>query len=385
MADVTGRPNEPPTEVCDRCGGVAARPATARERFARWLVNGSGAGRWRYCANCGAAWSGGSRYTMRAPSAGGRWRRWWRIPRDVYAGLRAARTWHPMPLFYVTVGAVALVPALGIATLSPRPWWPVVVLVPIAAVAVTWAWSMATALGRARREVRWRIAPDRAWREELDEELEALRDQLDGFALLVPANWSGVCSLDGAAWSMPPRAGRILEQITTVADQGDPQLDPARHDPGWRPATPQIEVRTTREPWGVVEEHAISEFVDRATMRDPADLDGVDPDDHAEVERRLHALLRARDADERRWRQVLDDRWRTGTVQVDGAPTTAQLLTHPDTDVEVAVFTHRGQHLLAVTTGLALDGLTLREVTDPNPLIEEFTRRRQRSLAPPPV
>jgi hypothetical protein len=370
---------EPP-ENCDQCGGEAFRPATRREQFARWFVNGAGASTAWYCSNCSASWSGGSSYAVLSAASVAGWRRRVRLPGEVLAGLRRARTWHPMPLFYAAVGAVALVPAVALAALTRLPWWPTLVGVPVAAMTGVFIWSMATARGSGRREVLWRLAPQRAWREELDEELTGLRAQIDDFVLLVPDGWSGALSLDGASWSMPPRGPRVLRDVMTVADPGDPQLDPDRHTPGWRPPAPRVEIRCSRDEWGIPTDQAVSEFLGRALSVSPTDLDGVDQADRAEVERRMLDAHRDHERRWREWQTELADRWRDGSVQVDGSATPARLLTHDATDVGVAVFVHDGQHLVAIVTGFDLDRLQLTEVADPTPLIEEFERRRLRTF-----
>lgn len=370
---------EPP-EICDRCGGAAFRPATRREQLARWFINGAGASTAWYCSSCSASWSGGSSYAVLSAASGAGWRRRVRIPGEVVAALRRARTWHPMPLFYAAVGAVALVPAVGVAALTPLPWWPVLIGVPVTAMTGVFVWSMATALGSGRREVLWRVAPQRAWRDELEEELTGLHAQIDDFLLLVPDGWSGELALEGASWSVPRRGPRELREVTTVADHGDPQLDPDRHTSGWHPAAPRVEIRCSRDEWGDPTDQAVNELLARALSVSPTDLDEVDQTDRAEVERRMLAAHRDHQRRWQQWQTELPHRWRDGSVQVDGSATSARLLNHDATDVGVAVFIHDGQHVLAVATGVDLDRLQLAVVADSTPLLEEFERRRRRSF-----
>lgn len=166
----------------------------------------------------------------------------------------------------------------------------------------------------------------------------------------------------------------MLSEIMTVADHGDPQLDPDRHTPGWRPAAPRVVARCTRDEWGIPEDQAVNEFLGRALTVSPTDLDGVDQADRAEVERRMLATHRDHERRWRQWQTELADRWRDGSVQVGGSVTPARLLTHPDTDVGVVVFVHQGQHLVAP------DRLQLTDVPDATPLIEEFEGRRLRTF-----
>lgn len=72
---------------------------------------------------------------------------------DVLSAWRSARTWYPMPLFYAAVGVAASAPALVVAIVTPVGWWTALVGVPVAAMVGVFLWSMATAVGRRRRDV----------------------------------------------------------------------------------------------------------------------------------------------------------------------------------------------------------------------------------------
>ena len=288
-----------------------------------------------------------------------------------------------MPVFYAVVGAIAVVPAVAVAALTRVGWRAAIVGVPVAATVGTFLWSLATAVGRGRRDVLWRLAPDRAWRRELEEELAGIRTQIGGFHLLVPAGWPGELSIGGCSWSSPPRGPRELREVTVVADQGDPLLDADRHAPGWRPPTPRVEIRSTRDAWEVAEDQALLEFVERAFPAPPPNLDGVEPTDRGEMERRMLARHLDRERSRGRREAQLSDRWRDGSVRVDGVAITARLLTHHDTDVGVATFALNGQGVLLIAEGRDLDTLGLVGVDDPTPLVDEFERRRQRIFAQP--
>jgi hypothetical protein len=371
-----------PSQVCEQCGGEAFRPATRRERLTRWFVYGAGAGAGWYCRSCSASWSGGSSYAAMYRTSGSGWRRRVRLPLDVLTALRHARTWHPVPVFYAAVGGVALLPALVVAVLTRLRWWVALAGVPVAAMVSAFLWSLTTAAGRGRRDVLWRLAPERAWRRDLEEELTGLRAQVGGFALLVPEAWPGTLSLDGASWSVPPRGPRVLQDVRVIADQGDPQLDPEQHTPGWRPSTPRVEIHATRDPWPTGEAQALREFVERAFPASPPDLDGLEQASRQEMERRLLAAHRDHEQQRLRREGELADGWRDGSVQVDGVAIPVRLLTHPDTDVEVATFTRDGHGVLLIAEGTDLATLRLVGLADPAPLIDELDRRRRRSLTP---
>lgn len=369
-------------EVCEQCGGDAFRPATRREQLARWFTHGSGAGSAWYCPGCSASWSGGSSYSALYRTSGAGWRRLARLPLDVLVAVRDARRWHPMSLFYAAVGAFALIPAVAAAYLTPMRWWVALVGVPVAAMVGAFLWSLATAIGRGgRRDVLWRLAPERAWREGLEEDLAGIREQIGGFPLLVPEGWSGELSLDGASWSSPPRGRRVLQEVMVVADQGDPQLDPDRHTLGWGPPTPRIEIHFISGAWNDLEGYALTEFVERALPASPLDPEAVEPTDSREMERRR--LARHLDHEQQRQRREaqLADRSRDGSVQVDGVAITARLLTHDDANVGIATFALDGHDVLLIVEGIDLDTLALIRVADPTPLVDEFERRRRRIFA----
>lgn len=369
-------------QVCDRCGGDAFRPATRREQLVRWFTHGAGAGTAWYCRSCSASWSGGSSYRALYRTSGAGWRRWARLPLDVLEAVRAARSWHPVPVFYAAVGTIALVPAVAVAALTRVRWWVALVGVPVTAMVVAFLWSLATAVGRGRRDVLRRLAPERAWRQDLEDELAGIREQIGGFRLLAPEAWPGELSLGGCSWSIPPRGPRVLRGVTVVADQGDPQVDPDSHAPGWRPPTPRVEVRVTRDTWDLGEDQALHEFVERAFPASPPNLEGVEPVDRQEMERRMSAAHQDREQQRRRREAELAERWRDGSVQVDGVAIAARLLTHDDVDVWVATFSRDGHGVMLVAQGTDPDTLTLGHVADPTPLVDGFERRRRRVFAP---
>lgn len=376
------RDEEEQPQVCDQCGGDAFRPASRREQLARWLTHGGGASSAWYCGSCSASWSGGSGYGMAYRTAGSGWRRRVRLPLEVLEALRGARRWHPVPIFYAAVGGLALVPAVALAALPRSRWWVPLVGVPVAAVAGTFLWSLATAVGRGgRRDVLWRLAPERAWRRELEEEFVGIREQIGGFPLLVPAGWPGELSLDGASWSMPPGGGRVLQEMMVVADQGDPQLDPGRHTPGWRPPTPRVEIRSTCDAWNDLEGHALSEFVDRAFRAATPNLESAGQAGQQETERRMRAADREDDQARRRWESELAERWCDGSMQVDGAAIRTRVLTHDDADVGIATLVHDGRGILVIAEGIDPDTIALVSVADRTPLADEFELRRRRTFS----
>lgn len=370
-------------QVCERCGGEAFRPAGRRERLMRWFTHGAGAGTAWYCRSCSASWSGGSSYHALYRTSGSGWRRWARLPLDVLAALRHARTWHPVPVLYAAVGGVALVPATAVAALTRMRWWVAIAGVPVTAMVGAFVWSLVGALGRGRRDVLWRLAPERAWRLDLEEELTGIREQIDGFDLLVPDGWSGTLSLDGGSWSIPARGPRVLDDVRVIADQGDPQLDPERHTLGWRPSMPRVEIHATTDAWPTPEDQALREFVERAFPMSSPDLDDIGHAGRKETERPL--LAAHRDHEQRRQRREaeLAGSWRDGHVQIDGVTIPARLLTHDDTDVGLAMFSHDGRGVMLVAEGIDLDTLTLVRLSDPHPLVDEFERRRRRAFTWP--
>lgn len=367
-------------EVCDRCGANALRAATRREQLARWFTHGAGASAAWYCQGCGGSWSGGSSYSALERASGSGWRRRARLPLEVLAAVRGARRWHPVPVVYAAAGAIALVPAVAVAALTRVGWWAALVGVPVAAMVGAFLWSLATAAGRGRREVLWRLAPERAWQLELEAELTGIHAQIGGFPLLVPEGWPGALSLDGVGWSVPARGPRVLQEVTVVADQGDPLRDPDRHAPGWRPPTPRVELHCTRDGWHAPEAYALHEFLERAFPEPPVDLDGVEPADLQEIERRTRAAHLVREESRRRWEAQLSDRWRDGTVPVDGVAITARLLTPDDADVGVATCSFYGHGVLLMAEGIDLDALPLERVADPTTLVDEYELRRRRIL-----
>lgn len=370
-------------EVCGQCGGEAFRPATRREQLVRWFTQGAGAGSAWYCSGCGASWSGGSSYHALYRRSASGWRRWVRLPVEVLAAVRHARSWHPVPVFYAAVGGVALVPATVVAAATRVRWLWAIAGVPVVAMVGTFLWSLATAAGRGRRDVLWRLAPERAWRAELDEEVAGMRAQLGGFELLVPEGWSGTWSLEGGSWSIPRRGPRVLHDVRVIADQGDPQLEPGRHRPGWRPSTPRVEIHATDGAWPTPEDQALREFVERAFPVPPPDLDDIDRHGRHEMERRMLAVLRDHERQRQPREADLAGRWRDGHLQVDGVTVAARLLTHEDTDVGIATFNHEGRGVMLIAEGIDLDTLTLVRLADPHPLLDEFERRRRRSFTPP--
>lgn len=370
---------EPP-EVCEQCGGDAFRPASRREQLARWFIHGAGSGTAWHCRNCGASWSGGSSYTLLYSTSDTGWQRL-RLPLDVLQALRDHRRWHPVPVFYAGVGGLALLPAAAVAVLTRMRTATAILGIPAAAMVGAFLWSLASGRGDAWQAVQRQLAPHRAWRRETEEEIAAVKQQVHGFPLLMPERWPGALSVEPGSWSVPPRGPRELRELAVVADQGDPLLEPDRDAPGWRPPTPRVEVRLTREPWGFPEEVALHEFVHRAFTPVPPDLDDVDGSDPDELDRRLLAAFREHRAERDRHEEEAADRWRDGTIRVGGAATPARILTGDDSHVAVATFVHDGQAVLVVTEGVTLDELALVPVADPDPLIEEFEVRRRRMFA----
>lgn len=365
--------------VCDRCGGEAFRPATRREQLARWFTHGRGASTAWYCRSCGASWSGGSAWAVLYRGSGSGWRRWVRLPVEVVAALRAARSWQPVPIFYAVVVAVALVPAVAVALFTPVRWWLALVGIPTVAVAGAFVWSLVSGVGRWRREVMGRLAPERAWRQDAEEEFAALREQVDRFRLLVPDGWSGVLTLGGTGWTLPPRGPRVLHELTVVADQGD--TPPGSHGGvSDGPELPRVEIRLTPDPRGFPEELAVTELADQMLQSAWPDLDEVDQTDRREVERRSRAAHRDHERQREERETVLARYWRDGTVVIDGQQVQARMLIPEDTDVGVTMFDLDGQAVLVVAHGVDLNRLTLTTAVDAAALIGEFERRRRRML-----
>ncbi|MGI9018514.1 MAG: hypothetical protein ACR2HR_15675 [Euzebya sp.] len=366
-------------EVCDRCGGKAFRPATRRERLTGWFTYGAGASVGWYCRNCGVARVGGSGFAVLHDVPRGHRRA--RLPLGLLQALRGARRWHPVPRFYAIVGAVGLVPALAVALLTRVRWW-VPLGVPVVAMVGAFLWSLVSAGGRGCREVlREVLAPDRAWREDLEEELTGMREQIGDFRLLVPDGWAGELSIQGASWSIPPRGPRVLRELTVVADQGDPLLDLDRHAPDWRPPTPCVEIRCTRDAWASPEEVALREFVDRAFPPSPPDLDGLEQRGQGEVERRMLEAHWRHQRERQRREAEWADLWHDGSVLVDGVAVPARQLMQVDAGVAVVTFDLDGQPVMVVAEGMALGSLRLVGVADPIPLLDELETRRRRVFA----
>jgi hypothetical protein len=364
-------------ETCDQCGAEAFRPATRRERFAAWFDEGAGGGSAWYCSVCGTSWSSGSGYAVLDAQAG--WRRGLRLPLEALRVLRGARTWEPVPRFYAIVGAAALVPAALVASLTRMRWWVALVTVPVGAMVGAFLWSLASGLGRGRRDVHRLLFPQRGWEREVEDELAGLRDQVGSFTLLAPVGWPGTLTIEGSSWSVPPRGPRELREVAVVADQGDPSLDPARHVPGWMPARPRVEVRVTRDPFPFIDEMAVEELLQWAfppTPFDPGDLDGLD---RVETQRRLVAAHRADHRERERRMAEVGTRWRDGTLVVDGAALPARVLSHAD--VGLAICTFGEEAVMVVAVGIEVEGLVLERVRDPAPLLAEREIRQRRLLA----
>jgi hypothetical protein len=369
-------------QVCERCGSDATRPADRWEAFRRWFDDGAGAARGWRCRSCGASWWGGSTYLVGVHRSGPA--RALRVPVDVLDAVRAARSWHPVPRFYAIVGAAALVPAALVAAFTGVGWGAALVGVPAAAIAVVFVWSLATGLGRrARQDVMHRLAPARAMQRETDENVTELGRQLGGFTLLAPAIWDGEITIGGVGWSVPPRGPRQLREVTVTADQGDPLRDPDVHTPGWRPPGPRVEVRVTDEPHGIGDDEVEHDLAARSVHAEVfgADDEDLGPDQgtsRAETERRLldrHAAFeRAVGA-----RTVeLASRWRAGHLTVDGADVTARMLEADG--LAAARFDLDGRAMLVTAEGIAADGLALRRVGDPTPLIDTYAARHRRMM-----
>jgi hypothetical protein len=362
-------------QSCEVCGADALRPATRRERLARWFAYGRGGGSAWYCAGCGASWSGGSGYAVLSQRVG--WQRGLRLPLDVVEALRGARSWHPVPRFYAIVGVAALAPAAAVAAATRVRWWVALVAVPSASMVGAFLWSLASGLGpRGRRDVLMRVAPQRGWQREVEEEVAGLRRSVGSFTLLAPDGWSGELTVGGASWSRPRRGPMELREVAVVADQGDPALDPARHTPGWVPAGPRVEVRVTREPFGFPAEVAVTELVDRAFPPPSGVLEDLEHLSRQERDQRLLADARTHDREREHRAEALGSRWREGTVVVDGTPVPARLLTHAAAGV--ATFDLDEEAALVVAVGVEVDGLVLRRVSDPAPLVDALEVRHRR-------
>jgi hypothetical protein len=353
------------------------RPATRSERFAHWFDSGSGGSPDWYCRTCGAPWSDGSGYLFFSP--GPRWRKRVRLPLDLLDALRGARTWHPVPRFYAIVGAAALPPAAAVAASTQVRWRVTMVGAPLAAIGGAFLWSLTSGRGHWRREVLQRLAPERAWSQERVETIAAMREQVGGFRLLAPEGWPGALTLQAGSWSVPPRGRKVLHEVTVVADQGDPLLDPDHHTLGWRPARPRMEVHVSLDP-RPLEEMAVDRLLDDG-FPPPAtpDLEGLEVD-RQEATQRLRAWHKEADHERQRREAELVDRWHEGTVSVDGFTVPARLLTHDETDVGVAWFDLEGDGVLVVAEGIDLDAIRLAGVADPEPLIHEFEVRQRRAF-----
>jgi hypothetical protein len=250
---------------------------------------------------------------------------------------------------------------------------------PLAAIGGAFLWSLTSARGHWRREVLWRLAPDRAWSQERVETIAAMREQVGGFRLLAPEGWPGALTLQAGSWSVPPRGRKVLHEVTVVADQGDPLLDPAQHTPGWRPAQPRVEIHVSRYPQPF-EEMALDRFLEHAFPPPSApDLEGLEVD-RQEAQRRMRAWQQEADEQREQREAELADRWRQGTVVVDGVAVPARLLTHDETDVGVATFDLDGDAVLVVAEEIGLDAIRLVGVADPEPLLDEFEVRQRRPL-----
>lgn len=369
-------------EVCDRCGGEAFRPSTSRERLAGWFKHGRGGGSAWYCRGCGASWSGGSAGAILYRTSGSGWRRWARLPVEIVAALRNARTWHPVPAFYAVVAGVAVVPAVAVAVFTPVRWWLAVVGLPAAAMVAAFVWSLASGARRWRRELLRRVAPQRVLRHDSEAELAAMRGQIHRFCLVVPDGWSGALSLGGAGWTVPPSGPRVLRELTVVADQGDVPAGPHRPAAEGRPRLPRVEIRLTVDPWNFPEELALTELVDRMSRTSWPDLDDADRTDRRELERRLLAAHRERERQRQAQQIELAHHWRDGNVVIDGKQVSVRMLTPDHADVGVATFELEGQGVLVVAEGTALDVLAFTTSVDALALVDEFELRRRRRLAP---
>lgn len=254
---------------------------------------------------------------------------------DVLDAVRHARTWHPVPRFYAIVGAIALVPAVAIAAWTRVRWWVAGLGLPATAIGAAFAASLASARGRAWRDVIRHLDPERAWREEIEEELTELRAQADTFRLHAPDGWSGELTLGGASWSLPPRGPRVLEEVGVLADHGDPRTS--------RSAVPDLDLQ-----------------------------------DGPQAQRALIAALEQADLARERREAELADRWRDGRVPIEGVSVPARVLTEDGSDVTVALLEHEGKAVMVVAEGIDLDTLRLVRVVDPLPLVAAYETRRRR-------
>jgi hypothetical protein len=369
----------PGGRVCDRCGADDVRPATALQRLRRWVRDGGDSGRVWHCAGCGATWGDGRGvlYGYRPAGIG----RTLRAPKEVLDAVRWARHWHPVPVFYLGVAGVALLPAAAIAWLTPVPWWLALPGVPAAAVTAAFLLSLRSGLGRqGRRDVLMRLAPHRAMARELEDDLDGLRRELPGFTLLVPATWDGELALAGCGWSVPRRGPRELREVVVIADQGDPGLEPDAFTPGWRPARPRLELRTSRDPMDQPDETGTARQL-AADLVHPEvfDADGPElgpdgrPDEDAAMAR-FEAFDRA--VEDRA--AALVDRFRDVLLEVDGEPVAARVLS--EGTLAHGWLRVDGQAVAFSAEGVEVERLALRRVTDPAPLVDAYETRRQRLL-----
>jgi hypothetical protein len=366
--------------ACDRCGADAGRPATRLQRLRRWVRDGSGGGRVWHCARCGATWGDGRAVLYGYRPAG--FGRTLRAPKEVLDAVRWARHWHPVPVFYLGVAGVALVPAAAIGWLTPVRWWVALPGVPAAAVTCTFLLSLRSGLGRqGRRDVLMRLAPQRAMARELEDDLDGLRRELPGLTLLAPAAWDGELAVAGCGWSVPRRGPRELREVVVMADQGDPALEPGAFTPGWRPARPRLELRTSRDPMDQPDELGTARQLAADLLHpevfDDADLPELAPDgrpDEAATMARFDAFERA--VEDRA--ASLTDRFRDVLLEVDGEPVAAHVLSQGT--LARGWLPVDGQVVAFSAEDVEVEGLALRRVTDPTPLVAAYETRRQRLL-----
>jgi hypothetical protein len=303
------------TPPCDRCGSEAVRPGTAWERFRHWVDDGAGGGSAWRCTGCAAAWSGGSGYAVLYHGGP---RPTWRVRVTLLDAVREERYWQPVPRFYAGVGVVALVPSALVAAITPVRWGTALVLGPAAAVAGAFVLSLTSVPGHAAREALARAwSPQDIIGRDHERELARLRAQVDRFPLLVPEDWDGEVVVAGSGWRVPRRGQPELTQVVVVADRGDP-VDLAG---------PRVEVRLSD---------------------DPTDTD-----------------------------EQLAGTVRRVTVTVDGAPVEVGFVAGRRTQAAVGRLDGRTVHVPG--HDVAVEGIALRRVDDPSPLLDAYDRR-QRTL-----
>lgn len=351
----------PSPGICDRCGteGLEVLAGVARLRY--WFVNGGGfRAQVEVCRNCGSSGSRGG-WLM---AVGGL--RTWRMPLRLFHVVRRERNWHPVPIFYAYVGAaaagLAAVPAVFVRRPGVWRWPPAAAL---GAMISVFALSVVSALrsggiGSAIREV---VVPQRAREERWDRVERLLREQAADLPVLVPATWDGPVALGGHGVRDPDGPGRRLTSLSVVAEAGP--------EPG---STPSLTIEHEYEPIPVslLQGHAVTSVVVDEPTDGPPDLRRFDPrrpEDRAQLDEKLAAIGQRRAARERE----LAQRWRPGSIRVDGEDVPASLL--PGDGAGAVVFEHAGVAVTVICVGVDPAGLDLATTQDLALLIEGMRRR----------